>query len=109
MITVTDDTYRANRMRLVTPEMAIANPNLVGHRLVSVLDQQRWQVQDVVHVDHEYEDRAVWNAAVRARRWIRAKTRGQLGTTPKHIALKMAVFHKADPEGFKAAMQEAVR
>ena len=62
-------------------------------------------VQDEVQTHTTVEGPALVQAIKRAKRWIASRRFGPGGGgAPRHIALKMAAFHKADPKGFKATL-----
>lgn len=107
-VVVQDDTYRENVVTVVTPWMAHNNPHLKVGSILRTLDGNRNQVQNTLTVEHVFEGRCLELAMRRAKRFIRAKRNGKVGTAPKHIALKMAAFSLADPDGFRDAMTEAV-
>ena len=106
-VVVQDDTYRENVVTVVTPWMAHNNPFLKVGSVLRTLDGNHNQVQNTVTVEHEFEGRHLELAVRRAKRFIRANKTGKVGTAPKHIALKMAAFSLADPDGFRDAMTEA--
>ena len=74
-------------------------------------DRQGRRLQDKAHTTHVFEGRRLDLAVLRARRWIRNshKRRDGIRGAPKHIALKLAAFHKAYPVSFGTAMTESMK
>lgn len=110
-VTVVDDTLRANEIQVVTPQMCVdhlkkrGRPFPPGTRFLLVKDRQGRQVQRIVRVVHVYEGRHLEHAVRRAKRWMRGpRFSGSLTGAPRHINLAMAAFFKADPEGFRGAV-----
>lgn len=82
-----------------------------GGQMMMARDRQGRRVQEKTRTVHVFEGRHLDLAVLRARRWIRNSHRRRDGIrgAPKHIALKLAAFHKASPVDFGAAMQENVK
>ena len=105
-VEIVDDTDR-NTIGRADNSLAGRDPVMMMAR-----DRQGRRLQDKAHTVHVFEGRYLDLAILRARRWIRNAHKRRLGgirNAPKHIALKLAAFHKVDPDGFKAAMQESVK
>ncbi len=72
------------------------------------VDRQNRKIQRHVSVTHVFEGANLERAIRRARRHIRSP-RFKRGGAPHHVALAMAAFHRADPEGFRQAVADAAR
>lgn len=109
-VVIKDDTLRRNAVLMITPAMReeaakAGRPIPASTKFVLGKDRQGRQVQETVVVDRVLEGAHLLHAVKRAKRFIRSKGYRQRGhTPPRHIALFMAAFHKADPEAFKRAM-----
>lgn len=88
-VTVIDDTLREN---------------IIGFNERGQLVKQG---QREVHSQHEFRGRHLQIAINRAKRFMRS-LRFQGGGAPRHIALAMMAFHKADHEGFQKALAGAL-
>lgn len=77
-----------------------------GRRTISLRGRKMQEKTRTVHV---FEGQHLNNAIRRARRWMRNAHRRRDGIrgAPKHIALKLAAFHKAYPVDFERAMTDA--
>lgn len=106
-VEIVDDTLRANRVQVVTNAYRLSYLRAHGRplpdsvRFLTVRAHGR-QVQDVVRTTHVFEGARLEHAVRRARRWIRGP-RFRTAGAPHHIALYLAAFHKADPDGFNEA------
>ncbi len=108
-VMIVDDTFRRNgthRMTLESRRLFFKKfgrlPQTWGDQVLSK-DRQGRQMQETVKVLRIFEGAHLENAVRRAKRWMRSP-RFRRTDTPRHIALAMAAFHKADPEGFKRAL-----
>lgn len=71
-----------------------------------LVDQKtKRRVQDVVERRVVVEGQYLRNLATRARRFIRNAGIEELGDPPSHIGLALLCLLRADPDGFKAAME----
>jgi len=107
-VTIIDDTFRVNRCTTITKGMNDTAIEATGNPLGPVgslipLKYKGQQVQDVVKVPVTFEGRHLEIAIRRAKRFLRSVKRKPRGA-PRHIALALAAFQKADPEGFKNAV-----
>jgi len=108
-VVITDDTLRRNSVQTVTQETR-ANFAMAGNplpddvKILPLKDRSGRQIQETVCVDHVYEGRVLDLAVIRAKRWMRSGKFPGTGA-PHHIALAMAAFHKADPEGFNRILK----
>lgn len=89
-VTIIDDTFRTNAVELKLGQMHL------------VKDNKGRQVQNVVQSEITFKGKALMQAITRAKRHMRSKRFSLGGGVPRHIAIYMAVFHKADPEYFQA-------
>ena len=108
-VRVIDDTLRANAVEVVTPQMRVDHLKKHGRLLLAsvvlVKDRQHRQIQRVENSEHVYEDKHLQEAVRRAKRWMRSDKFPKVGA-PHHIALAMAAFHAADPDGFRKEVKE---
>ncbi len=106
-VKVTDDTFRRPVMLPITKEVRKIYYEKHGKllpdsvKMLPAVDRQGRKVMETVRVTHVFEGRRLGHAVTRARRWIR-NNRPDV-RPPHHIALFLAAFHKADPDGFKQA------
>lgn len=108
-VTLVDDTFRVNKAVRVTKEMKEAaeegSPvaNAAVGDLLPYKDQYGRVIQNVVKVTETYEGARLEHAIRRARRFLRSVKNKPRGA-PRHIAKFLAVYHKADPDGFNRDM-----
>lgn len=110
-VTVLDDTMRRNSIVRITPDLRERlrrqGRPVPNHMMwLPAKDKSGRQMQETITVERVLDGAHLEHAVRRAKRWIRSKrfrTPGK-GGMPHHIAIFMAAFHKADPEGFKRAM-----
>ena len=110
-VTVIDDTLRRNVCSPLTDKARMDyfrrfKKLLPAGTLVPMIDRQRRQVQETVQVKHVFEGERLKHAVHRAKRWMRSGKFPGTGA-PRHIALFMAAFYKADPKGFKEIVSAA--
>lgn len=100
-VEIVDDTGRSTIGR--------ADDGPTGKRMMMAQDRQGRRLQEKTQTVCVFEDRHLDLAVLRARRWIRNahKRRDGIRGAPKHIALKLAAFHKAYPVDFGEAMENA--
>ena len=89
-VVITDDTLRATKARILSG------------RLHFLVDRQGRKTQETGTAVRVLEGRHLEHALRRAARYMR---RPRQGRPPRHILLFMSAFRKADPEGFKTAME----
>ena len=111
-LVILDDTQRVNLTQAVTAQMRIDYARRWGRslppdfRFLPLRDHRGRQIQKTVTAELEFEGRHLWNAVVRARRWIRS-TSFKTRKAPRHILEALMAFQKADPAGFAEAVDAA--
>ncbi|MEE8608962.1 MAG: hypothetical protein V3S55_15265 [Nitrospiraceae bacterium] len=117
-VTIVDDTGRRTRCSLVSMIDYIKSGGKLppGRRLSYILvpvgyidgPYKNRKIMDTVEVKRVFEGRHLELCVLRAKRWMRSKRFREQGGAPRHIALAMAAFSKADRKGFNEALHNAV-
>lgn len=104
-VTIIDDTLRRNVCHPLSAEMRMEYFKRFKKLppddfLVPVKNRRNQQIQETVRVKHVFKGEYLKHAVHRAKRWMRSGKFPGTGA-PRHIAIFMAAFHKADPKGFE--------
>ncbi len=110
-VEITDDSFRRILARQITQQMRL-DARIKGIHIpdnvhfILERDRQGHKIQEKAYETYVFEGARLARAIRRAKRWIRSRRYRSVSSTPRHIALAMAAFHKADPEGFARCLHE---